>query len=120
MDEIGEAELLAAAGAQLHNPGGYTLNLVQANVKGSVRLADGFRSVGEVVLNRAAIEGRLICTPGTFDNPGPKDANSDRLRWGWWDLRKALYTIGDGSPPRLSKKSVSDRGKPPARPKCRR
>ena len=60
-----------AAGAQLHNPGGYTLNLVQANVKGSVRLVDGFRSCGEVVLNRAVIEGRLICTQGTFDNPAP-------------------------------------------------
>jgi hypothetical protein len=58
-----------ATGAQLRNPGGYTLNLVQANVKGSVRLADGFRSYGEVVLNRAAIEGRLICTQGAFDNP---------------------------------------------------
>src|SRR5262252_3881716 len=58
-----------ATGAQLRNPGGYTLNLVQANVGGSVRLADGFRSRGEVVLNRAAIEGRLICTQGTFDNP---------------------------------------------------
>ena len=58
-----------ATGAQLRNPDGYTLNLVQANVKGSVRLADGFRSYGEVVLNRAAIEGRLICTQGTFDNP---------------------------------------------------
>jgi hypothetical protein len=58
-----------ATGAQLRNPGGYTLNLVQANVKGSVRLVDGFLSSGEVVLNRAAIEGRLICTGGTFDNP---------------------------------------------------
>src|SRR5215831_9701588 len=60
-----------AAGAQLRNPGGYTLNLVQANVKGSVRLVDGFRSYGEVVLNRAVIEGRLICTQGTFDNTAP-------------------------------------------------
>ena len=60
-----------AAGAKLHNPGGYTMNLVQANVKGSVRLVDGFESTGEVVLNRAAIEGRLICTQGTFHQPGP-------------------------------------------------
>jgi hypothetical protein len=60
-----------AAGAKLHNPGGDTLNLVQANVKGSVRLVDGFSSTGEVVLNRAAIEGRLICTDGTFHHPGP-------------------------------------------------
>jgi hypothetical protein len=60
-----------AAGAKLHNPSGYTLNLVQANVKGSVRLVDGFESTGEVVLNRAAIEGRLICTQGTFHQPGP-------------------------------------------------
>jgi hypothetical protein len=62
---------LDAAGAKLHNPGGYTMDLVQANVKGSVRLVDGFESTGEVVLNRAAIEGRLICTAGTFHQPGP-------------------------------------------------
>jgi hypothetical protein len=70
-----------ATGAQLRNPGGYTLNLVQANVKGSVRLADGFRSSGEVVLNRAAIEGRLICTQGTFDNPAPPggDGSGDAI-----------------------------------------
>jgi hypothetical protein len=61
-----------ATGAKLHNPGGYTLNLVQANVKGSVRLVDGFESTGEVVLNRAAIEGRLICTDGTFHYAGPQ------------------------------------------------
>jgi hypothetical protein len=59
------------AGAKLCNPGGDTLNLVQANVKGSVRLVDGFESTGEVVLNRAAIEGRLICTGGTFHYGGP-------------------------------------------------
>jgi len=62
---------LDAAGAKLHNPGGNTMDLVQANVKGSVRLVDGFESIGEVVLNRAAIEGRLICTAGTFHQPGP-------------------------------------------------
>ena len=62
---------LDAAGAKLHNPGGYTMDLVQANVKGSVRLVDGFESTGEVVLNRAVIEGRLICTDGTFHQPGP-------------------------------------------------
>jgi len=65
-----------AAGAQLRNPGGYTLNLVQANVKGSVRLVDGFRSYGEVVLNRAVIEGRLLCTQGTFDNPAQPGGGS--------------------------------------------
>jgi hypothetical protein len=58
-----------ATGAQLRNPDGYTLNLVQANVKGSVRLVDGFASCGEVVLNRADIEGRLLCTQGSFENP---------------------------------------------------
>src|SRR6266568_3830299 len=61
-----------AAGAKLHNPGGNTLNLVQANVKGSVRLVDGFESTGEVVLNRAVIEGRLICTGGAFHYEGPR------------------------------------------------
>jgi hypothetical protein len=62
---------LDAAGAKLHNPGGYTMNLVQANVKGSVRLVDGFESTGEVVLNRATIDGRLICTQGAFHQEGP-------------------------------------------------
>lgn len=66
-----------AAGARLHNPGGYTLNLVQATVKGSVRLVDGFESTGEVVLNRAAIEGRLICTQGTFQGAGPPGAGGE-------------------------------------------
>ena len=66
-----------AAGAKLHNPGGYTLNLVQANVKGSVRLVDGFESTGEVVLNRAAIEGRLICTQGAFHHVGPHEPGAE-------------------------------------------
>jgi hypothetical protein len=66
-----------AAGAKLHNPGGYTLNLVQANVKGSVRLVDGFESTGEVVLNRAAIEGRLICTQGIFHYVGPAEPGEE-------------------------------------------
>jgi hypothetical protein len=64
-----------AAGAQLNNPGGYTLSLHQANVGGSVRLADGFASTGVVVLNRATIEGRLICTGGLFSCPGPTAKN---------------------------------------------
>jgi hypothetical protein len=68
---------LDAAGAKLHNPGGYTMDLVQANVKGSVRLVDGFESTGEVVLNRAAIEGRLICTDGTFHQPGPQEPGEE-------------------------------------------
>ena len=66
-----------AAGAKLRNPGGYTLNLVQANVKGSVRLVDGFESAGEVVLNRAVIEGRLICTQGTFHYQGPHEPGEE-------------------------------------------
>ena len=57
--------------AQLNNPSGYTLSLQQANVKGSVRLIDGFKSSGLVVLNRATIEGLLTCTQGTFDCPAP-------------------------------------------------
>ena len=53
--------MVIASGARLTNPGGYTLNLHQATVKGSVRLDQGFESRGMVVLNRAAIEGRLEC-----------------------------------------------------------
>jgi hypothetical protein len=42
---------VAAVGAQLVNLGGFSLSLHQATVKGSVVLADGFRSAGLVHLN---------------------------------------------------------------------
>jgi hypothetical protein len=64
-----------AAGAQLDNPGGYTLSLSQAIVRGSVRLVDGFDSAGLVVLRRAAVEGRLQCTGGSFACPAPTRRN---------------------------------------------
>jgi hypothetical protein len=67
--------VIDTSGACLRNPGGYTLNLNQANVKGSVLLADGFESSGKVVLNRASIEGRLQCTTGSFDCPAPSERN---------------------------------------------
>jgi hypothetical protein len=65
-----------ANGACLRNPEGYTLSLVQANVKGSVRLTRDFESTGKVVLNRAVIEGRLLCSRGTFTCPGPTEHNN--------------------------------------------
>ena len=60
-----------AAGAQLNNPGGYTLSLHQANVRGSVRLVDGFASDGVIVLNRITLDGRLQCTGGRFNCAAP-------------------------------------------------
>ncbi|HEY7147534.1 MAG TPA: hypothetical protein VH637_25075, partial [Streptosporangiaceae bacterium] len=66
---------LTARGAQLRNPGGYSLSLNQALVKGSVRLVNGFSSAGLVVLNRAAIEGSLQLTGGSFACPGPGPQN---------------------------------------------
>jgi hypothetical protein len=83
-----------AAGAQLHSPGGYTLNLVQANVKGSVRLVDGFESTGEVVLNRAGPRGGP-CAPGP--------------------VRRACTPAGSGSPSGTAAYSSSG-NKPPADP----
>lgn len=62
-----------ASGALLANPGGYTLSLHQANVKGSVWLTDGFESAGVVNLDRAVIEGRLQCTRGSFTCPAPNE-----------------------------------------------
>jgi hypothetical protein len=62
---------LSADGAQLHNPGGYSVSLNQARVKGSVRLVDGFTSTGLVMLNRSVIEGRLQLNHGSFTCPGP-------------------------------------------------
>lgn len=64
-----------ASGARLQNPDGYTLSLVQANVKGSVRLTYEFESTGKVVLNRATVDGRLLCSRGSFSCPGPSEHN---------------------------------------------
>jgi hypothetical protein len=66
-----------AVGAQLINPGGFTLSLHQAIVKGSVVLVGGFRSEGLLALNRAVIEGRLECGGGTFICPAPAERNPD-------------------------------------------
>lgn len=64
-----------AEGARLENPGGYTLSMHQATVKGSVRLVDGFESNGVVLLSRATIDGRLQCTKGSFNCPAPSARN---------------------------------------------
>jgi hypothetical protein len=66
---------LSADGAQLHNPGGYSIGLSQAVVKGSVRLINGFTSSGLVALNRATIEGRLQFAGGSFACPAPVPGN---------------------------------------------
>jgi hypothetical protein len=68
---------LEAAGATLRNPSGHTLSLHQAVVRGSVRLADGFRSEGRVLLNRAVVEGRFDCRGATFVCPAPTPDNTD-------------------------------------------
>lgn len=68
---------VVAAGARLDNPGGYSLSLHQATVKGSVQLIDGFTSTGLLVLSRATIEGRLQCTGGSFSCPRPADRNEN-------------------------------------------
>ena len=64
-----------AAGAQLVNPGGFTLSLHQATVNGSVVLVNGFSSEGLVDLNRSHIEGRLECDGGSFTCPAPAERN---------------------------------------------
>ncbi len=66
---------LVAARACLNSPEGYTLNLHQAVVRGSVLLVDGFESHGLVKLNRSTIEGRLDCTDGVFTSPGGSPGN---------------------------------------------
>ncbi|WP_250034913.1 hypothetical protein [Paractinoplanes maris] len=64
-----------AGGAVLDNPDGAALSFQQARIGGSLRLVDGFRSTGYVLLNRATIEGRLVCRGGTFHCPGPTRYN---------------------------------------------
>ena len=66
---------VVATGAEVANPGGVTVSLHQATVRGSVVLARGFRSTGLVLLSRATMTGRLECDSGTFDCPGPNDRN---------------------------------------------
>jgi hypothetical protein len=64
-----------ADGAHLHNPGGYTIRLSQAQVKGSVRLVNDFTSTGLVSLSRSTVEGRVQLTGGVFTCPGPAPRN---------------------------------------------
>ena len=66
---------LSAGGAQLHNPGGNSVRLSQAVIKGPVRLINGFTSTGLVALNRTVIEGRLQLTGGSFACPAPAPGN---------------------------------------------
>lgn len=74
---LGSANLgsLVAAGARISNPGGLTLSLHHATIRGSLILADGFSSDGMVSLNQATVGGRLECGEGTFTCPGPSDRN---------------------------------------------
>lgn len=69
---------LVAENARLHNPGGYTISLHQAHVKGSVLLASGFVSTGLAVLSRSTIDGRLRLTGGSFTCPEPAPPRNDR------------------------------------------
>jgi hypothetical protein len=64
-----------ARGATLHNPRAFTLSLHHTHVRGSVRLVDGFRSTGAVMLNRTTIDGRLDCTDATLTCAGPTPEN---------------------------------------------
>jgi hypothetical protein len=66
---------LSARNAQLHNPGGYSLRLSQAQVNGPVRLISGFSSTGLVAFNRTTVEGRLHFTDGSFRCPQPSAGN---------------------------------------------
>ena len=64
-----------ARGATLHNPQAFTLSLHHTHVRGSVRLVDGFRSTGAVMLNRTTVDGRLDCTNATLICAGPTPEN---------------------------------------------
>jgi hypothetical protein len=59
--------------ATVHNRRGLTIRIHQAEVKGSVRLMEGFSSEGCVMLNRSVVDGRVDLTRGRFvcDRPSP-------------------------------------------------
>jgi len=65
-----------AAGASLSNPEGFTLILQGATVRASVHLADDFKSVGVMGLNRSTIDGNLNCVNGSFNCPAASARNS--------------------------------------------
>ena len=83
--------VLDLAGAHLAYPNGQALTLHQAIVKGSVRLVDGFRSSGLIMLNRSMIEGRLDCRGGSFES---RHASQDNL--GGHALEATSATIRGG------------------------
>ncbi|HEY7224280.1 MAG TPA: hypothetical protein VH561_11910 [Micromonosporaceae bacterium] len=66
-----------AEGAVVENPDGGTVRLHQSEVGGSVRLIDGFISIGCVVLSRTAVGGRLDLGGGHFHCPRPGEHNTE-------------------------------------------
>lgn len=66
---------LNGSGARLSNPAGYSIDLTQAVVNGSVNLSEGFISIGLVTLNRSSIAGKLQLTGGSFTCPGKTPMN---------------------------------------------
>jgi hypothetical protein len=66
--------LVDVSRARLSNPRGYTLSLHHATVRGSVHLNHA-ESTGLIMLNRAAIGGRIQCTGGRFTCAGPAEFN---------------------------------------------
>ena len=60
----------------LSNPGGFTLGLQQAAIKGSVLLSQGFSSTGLAMFSRCTIGGSLQLTGASFRCPGPFYRNS--------------------------------------------
>lgn len=85
--------MLELSGAQLSNAAGWrTLSLRQATVRGAVRLTDGFRSTGQIMLNRMTVEADLDLRDGHFECPEPHPDNPTRtaiagvamtVRGGW-------------------------------------
>jgi hypothetical protein len=69
---------LYMAGAQLIDPGGPSLILRGATIRGDISLNQHFRSEDLVNLDGVRADGRLDCHSATFISPGPTPGNS----WG--------------------------------------
>lgn len=80
-----------AARAVAENPTGATVRLHQSEVRGSVRLCHGFRSVGCVVLSRTVVSGRLGLDGGRFHCPDPGQYNEEGAA-----IRAVAATFGGG------------------------
>lgn len=77
--EWAQVHRLRATGARLASNTGYALHADALHAKDGVYLDRNFHATGGVRLVGAYISGELCCTHGTFDNPGGRALDAERI-----------------------------------------